>query len=69
MFKWIPIGDQKKVLLESPKMVHDDILVAKLRPGQEIEARWAFLKFADSEFRSLAGETKQRTTIFIGATV
>ncbi|CAO4377548.1 unnamed protein product [Caenorhabditis nigoni] len=39
-FEWVPIGEQsgnydKKNV---PKMVSDDILVAKLRPGQEIEA-------------------------------
>ncbi|VDO26558.1 unnamed protein product [Onchocerca flexuosa] len=38
-FKWIPIGDQSISLPYSPTMVHDDILVAQLRPGQEIEAR------------------------------
>lgn len=40
-FKWIPIGDQKKQLAKDPpKMVHDDIILAKMRPGQEIEARF-----------------------------
>ncbi|VDN84334.1 unnamed protein product [Brugia pahangi] len=38
-FKWIPIGDQSTSLPYPPAMVHDDILVAQLRPGQEIEAR------------------------------
>lgn len=38
-FKWVPIGDQSKDLLMQPAMVYDDILVAKLRPGQEIEAK------------------------------
>uniref|UniRef100_A0A914VE30 DNA-directed RNA polymerases I and III subunit RPAC1 n=1 Tax=Plectus sambesii TaxID=2011161 RepID=A0A914VE30_9BILA len=38
-FTWCPIGDQETELLPHPAMVHDDILVAKLRPGQEIEAR------------------------------
>uniref|UniRef100_A0A914ZMC3 DNA-directed RNA polymerase RpoA/D/Rpb3-type domain-containing protein n=2 Tax=Parascaris univalens TaxID=6257 RepID=A0A914ZMC3_PARUN len=38
-FEWIPIGDQATSLPYAPNMVHDDILVAKLRPGQEIEAR------------------------------
>uniref|UniRef100_A0A915Q6A0 Dolichyl-phosphate beta-glucosyltransferase n=1 Tax=Setaria digitata TaxID=48799 RepID=A0A915Q6A0_9BILA len=38
-FKWIPIGDQSTSLPYSPTMVHGDILVAQLRPGQEIEAR------------------------------
>ncbi|VDK47709.1 unnamed protein product [Anisakis simplex] len=38
-FEWIPIGDQAKSLPYHPAMVHDDILIAKLRPRQEIEAR------------------------------
>lgn len=38
-FKWIPIGDQSTSLPYPPAMVHDDILIAQLRPGQEIEAR------------------------------
>ncbi|VDK88262.1 unnamed protein product [Litomosoides sigmodontis] len=37
-FKWIPIGEQSTSLPYPPAMVHDDILVAQLRPGQEIEA-------------------------------
>ncbi|EFO27840.2 hypothetical protein LOAG_00653 [Loa loa] len=43
-FKWIPIGDQSSSLPYPPAMVHDDILVAQLRPGQEIEARCHCLK-------------------------
>uniref|UniRef100_A0A1I8EBV0 Dolichyl-phosphate beta-glucosyltransferase n=1 Tax=Wuchereria bancrofti TaxID=6293 RepID=A0A1I8EBV0_WUCBA len=43
-FKWIPIGDQSTSLPYPPAMVHDDILVAQLRPGQEIEARCHCLK-------------------------
>lgn len=38
-FKWIPIDDQSTSLPYPPAMVHSDILVAQLRPGQEIEAR------------------------------
>lgn len=37
--QWIPIEQQDKTLPYPPAMVHDDILIAKLRPGQEIEAR------------------------------
>ncbi|KAK6054331.1 RNA polymerase Rpb3/Rpb11 dimerization domain protein [Cooperia oncophora] len=38
-FKWIPCGDQEQQFADDPpRMVHDDILVAKLRPGQQIEA-------------------------------
>lgn len=34
--EWIPEGDQKK-RLGDVKPLHDDILIAKMRPGQEIE--------------------------------
>jgi DNA-directed RNA polymerase I and III subunit RPAC1 len=35
---WIPIGDQAQTFKSNPpKPLHDDILIAKLRPGQEIE--------------------------------
>ncbi|KAM3717563.1 DNA-directed RNA polymerases I and III subunit [Dirofilaria immitis] len=44
LFTWIPIGDQSVSLPYPPSMVHDDILVAHLRPGQEIEARCHCLK-------------------------
>ncbi|CAG9540291.1 unnamed protein product [Cercopithifilaria johnstoni] len=43
-FKWVPIGDQSTSLPYPPAMVHDDILVAQLRPGQEIEARCHCMK-------------------------
>ena len=36
--EWIPQGDQEDRFRQSPiAPVHDDILIAKLRPGQEIE--------------------------------
>lgn len=36
--EWIPQGDQQERFHDEPiKPVHDDILIAKLRPGQEIE--------------------------------
>jgi DNA-directed RNA polymerase I and III subunit RPAC1 len=36
--QWIPIGDQATRFKNCPpKPLHDDILIAKLRPGQEIE--------------------------------
>ena len=39
--KWVPIGHQKAWFTEQglpdPKPLHHDILIAKLRPGQEIE--------------------------------
>ncbi|KAL6742533.1 hypothetical protein Aduo_015676 [Ancylostoma duodenale] len=38
-FKWIPCGDQaEQFASDPPRIVFDDILVAKLRPGQQIEA-------------------------------
>ncbi|VDN40459.1 unnamed protein product [Gongylonema pulchrum] len=39
-FKWIPIGAQSTSLRDRPAMANDDILVAQLRPGQQIEARY-----------------------------
>lgn len=40
-FKWIPIGDQQKEFRQNPpQLVHKDIILAKMRPGQEIEARF-----------------------------
>lgn len=45
-FKWIPIGEQKQWFeVDQPKMVHGDIILAKMRPGQEIEARFLFINF------------------------
>jgi len=38
--KWVPIGDQAtRFRHDPPRSVHPDILIAKLRPGQEIELR------------------------------
>ncbi|CAD6193885.1 unnamed protein product [Caenorhabditis auriculariae] len=38
-FIWQPVGTQEKEFAKNkPRIVHDEILVAKLRPGQEIEA-------------------------------
>jgi DNA-directed RNA polymerase alpha subunit len=37
--KWIPQGPQRKIFKSNPVApIHDDILIARLRPGQEIEA-------------------------------
>ena len=43
---WTPIGQQAKRFVETEtiRVVHDDILVAKLRPGQEIEAELICVK-------------------------
>ena len=36
--EWIPQGDQEERLISAPIYpVHDDILIAKMRPGQEVE--------------------------------
>lgn len=35
--EWIPLGNQAKILPSPPRPVQTDILLAKLRPGQEIE--------------------------------
>mmetsp|Transcript_25510 Transcript_25510/g.100781 ORF Transcript_25510/g.100781 Transcript_25510/m.100781 type:complete len:245 (+) Transcript_25510:278-1012(+) len=38
MLEWVPIGEQAEVFgSKPPKPVNDDILIAKLRPGQEID--------------------------------
>uniref|UniRef100_A0A1I7XNE7 DNA-directed RNA polymerases I and III subunit RPAC1 n=1 Tax=Heterorhabditis bacteriophora TaxID=37862 RepID=A0A1I7XNE7_HETBA len=38
-FEWKPCGNQATLFSsDPPRMVHDDILLAKLRPGQQIEA-------------------------------
>ena len=38
--KWVPLGAQaERLALNAPHAVHADILLAKLRPGQEIEMR------------------------------
>lgn len=44
--QWTPIGQQAKNYLstETIRTVHDDILIAKLRPGQEIEAELICVK-------------------------
>jgi DNA-directed RNA polymerases I and III subunit RPAC1 len=34
---WVPQGDQEETLPQNVKPIHDDILIAKLRPGQAIE--------------------------------
>ncbi|OSX70608.1 hypothetical protein BU14_0711s0005 [Porphyra umbilicalis] len=35
--EWTPVGDQAAWLVDGVAPVHDDILLAKLRPGQEID--------------------------------
>ena len=35
--QWLPIGGQAETFLEGVHPVHDDIVIAKLRPGQSIE--------------------------------
>lgn len=39
-FKWLPLGDQDNLFTASDVgPVFDDILIAKMRPGQEIEMK------------------------------
>lgn len=38
--KWVPVGNQAQIFKEGDlRPVHDDILIAKLRPGQELDLR------------------------------
>jgi DNA-directed RNA polymerase I and III subunit RPAC1 len=44
--EWVPIGQQSKQFIgtDAIRTVHDDILIAKLRPGQEIEVELICVK-------------------------
>jgi len=43
--KWMPLGQQQQIhTTESVGPVHDDILIAKLRPGHEIDAKLHAMK-------------------------
>lgn len=43
--KWLPLGNQKDMFTEKDVgMIHDDILIAKLRPGMEIELKMFAVK-------------------------
>ncbi|XP_076096544.1 DNA-directed RNA polymerases I and III subunit RPAC1-like [Mytilus galloprovincialis] len=43
--KWVPIGNQAEIFKEGEiRPVHDDILIAKLRPGQELDIRMHCVK-------------------------
>lgn len=44
-FEWVPIGEsQKNKFKVTPRPVHEDILITKLRPGQEIEVEMYAIK-------------------------
>lgn len=43
--KWLPIGDQLSIYKESELgPVHDDILIAKMRPGHELDLKLIVVK-------------------------
>uniref|UniRef100_A0A2R5LKD1 DNA-directed RNA polymerases I and III subunit RPAC1 n=1 Tax=Ornithodoros turicata TaxID=34597 RepID=A0A2R5LKD1_9ACAR len=43
--KWIPLGSQAEIFASCPpKPVHDDIILAKLRPGHEIDLKLHCMK-------------------------
>lgn len=43
--KWIPLGNQKDMFTyETVGPVHDDILIAKLRPGHELDIKLHAMK-------------------------
>jgi len=42
---WLPLEDQEILFAKNPpRPIHDDILIAKLRPGQEIDMKIEYLK-------------------------
>ncbi|OWF55187.1 DNA-directed RNA polymerases I and III subunit RPAC1-like [Mizuhopecten yessoensis] len=44
-FKWIPVGKQSEIFKEGDiRPVNDDILIAKLRPGQELDLKLRCVK-------------------------
>ncbi|KAL0208952.1 hypothetical protein P9112_011539 [Eukaryota sp. TZLM1-RC] len=42
--QWESIGNQLETLTVAPRLVHDDILIAKMRPGQEIKVELYAIK-------------------------
>lgn len=44
-FKWVPLGNQDNITsAEAVGPVHDDILIAKLRPGHELDIKLHAMK-------------------------
>lgn len=43
--KWLPIGDQASIYKDKDVgSIHDDILIAKMRPGHEIDVKLVAVK-------------------------
>jgi len=52
--KWVPIGNQADVFADSViRPVHDDILIAQLRPGQEMDIVMHCVKGLGESFPSV----------------
>ncbi|TKR86487.1 hypothetical protein L596_011073 [Steinernema carpocapsae] len=64
-FKWVPVGDQNEKLAEKPRLVNDDILVAKLRPGQQIEARCHCVKGVGRDHAKFSPLPRPHTACFL----
>lgn len=54
--EWVPLGSQADNLNASFRPVHDDILIAQLRPGQEIDVLMHCVKGIGERVGVLGGE-------------